>query len=336
MYDDLHLDKIFNEQNDLLIVVKRGEQTKMASFTAIAIVLQLILCYHVTYLSGAAWPSTITEDERSAALKLEILALCYIAQGIPSIYSSTYAAYEWRCNANGDPIDDGDTYITGDSSKLNYWCAGSSSVIYTPPVTRSSCCYSSTGADTSIVSTCSTSSGACQFFGVTCDTTVGSNTYGSVTGIKLYGISLSGTLSNGTGAFSDLSNLLSLDVSYNRLGQTLPTELTGNPLRTNTICYIDLSIHSYINPFLNPLLRTAHATLTKLMINNNLFTGAAPTTISSGALKTYLVYNYASNCFTRPATYLTAANNALQQSSQTYCSPTGSQSIHHKHIITPT
>ena len=172
----------------------------------------------------------MSDAARKAALSKELDALCYIAQGAPTLYSTTYSAYQWRCNKQGDPSDaDAEaTYVTGDKTKLNYWCAGSSAVINTPPVPRSSCCYSITGGDTSIVSTCTTTAGACQWFGVTCDTTVGSNTYGSVTGIKLYGISLSGTLSSGTGAFSDLSNLLSLDVSYNRLGQTLPSELTGD------------------------------------------------------------------------------------------------------------
>ena len=192
------------------------------------LVFQLLLCHHVIY--PAAWPSSMPTAARLTALTKEVDALCYIAQGAPTLYSTTYSAYQWRCNAQGNPSDAEATYVTGDSSKLNYWCAGSSSVIYSPPVTRSSCCYSMTGSDTSIVSTCSSTSGACQWFGVTCDTTVGSNTYGSVTGIKLYGITLTGTLSSGTGAFSDLSNLLSLDVSYNRLGQTLPSELTGDSL----------------------------------------------------------------------------------------------------------
>ena len=71
------------------------------------------------------------------------------------------------------------------------------------------------------------------------------------------------------------------------------------------------------------------------MINNNLFTGAAPTT--GTALATYTVYNYAYNCFTTPATYLTATYYALQQTSSTYCSPTGDLStIHASLIITRT
>jgi len=69
------------------------------------------------------------------------------------------------------------------------------------------------------------------------------------------------------------------------------------------------------------------------MINNNLFTGAAPTT--GTALKTYTVYNYAYNCFTTPKADLTATNNALQQTSDTYCSPTGNLSCIINHYPEP-
>ena len=77
----------------------------------------------------------------------------------------------------------------------------------------------------------------CQFFGVTCDPT----TF-SVTSIKLNNLQLSGTLPLRT--FSLLTNLLTFEVSNNRLG--------GNP--PNDLIY-------------------SGSKLTSLLMNDNLFTG---------------------------------------------------------------
>ena len=218
-----------------------------------------------------------TTGSSQGNLSAEIDALCYIAKAIPKLLSNSYGEYYWACDASsGNRLNTG-TILT--SPYLNWWCAGAKGL--------SSCCYNATGGDTNVVNTCK---GTCQFFGVSCDSDLTSATFGSVTSIKLTGLSLSGSLSSGSGAFSDLSALKSLDVSYNNLGMALPNELTK---LTN---------------------------LKKLLLNDNKFTGTMP--LVSGTLATFASYDYSDNCFTAPVAYLTSKYHATQYTS-TYCAPTG-------------